>query len=140
MKKSTKKKATRKTAPAPAPASASLPAASTVPDGFKKLGGGYAETWKHEVGDELIGAVTSPIKIVPLKQGRKTTDRRCIEITRNDSDVRVTVWESATLVNMFDELGENAEDYDVYIRFDGFGKKKAGQNAPKLYTVAIKLR
>ena len=140
MKKSAKKKSNRKPAAAPAPASASMPAASSVPEGFKKLGGGYAETWAPEIGDELIGAVTSPIKIVPLKQGRKTTDRRCLEVTQTDTETRYTIWESATLVNMFDELGDNAEDYDVYIRFDGLGKKKAGQNAPKLFTVAIKLR
>ena len=134
-KKTAKKKATRN--PATAPASASLPAASSIPEGFKKLGGGYADTWAPEIGDELIGIVTSPIKIVPLKQGRKTTDRRCMEVTANGSDARYTIWESATLVNLFDELGDNAEGSSVYLRFDGLGKKKAGQNPPKLFTVAI---
>ena len=137
MKKSTKKKSNRKPAPAPASASASMPAASSVPEGFKKLGGGYADTWAPEIGDELIGIVTSPIKIVPLKQGRKTTDRRCMEVTANGTDARYTIWESATLVNLFDELGDNAEGSSVYLRFDGLGKKKAGQNPPKLFTVAI---
>ena len=137
MKKTAKKKATRKPAAAPAPASASMPAASSVPEGFKKLGGGYAETWQPEIGDSLTGIVTSPIKIVPLKQGRKTTDRRCMEVTVDGTETRYTIWESATLVNLFDDLGDNAEGSRVYLRFDGLGKKKAGQNAPKLFTVAI---
>jgi len=43
-------------------------------------------------------------------------------------------------VPLFEEVIEQGEEgigLEVYIEYTGLGKKKAGQNAPRLYIVAI---
>lgn len=128
-----KKKTTAKSGKAAA--SASLPATSGVPEGFEKVGGSYAPTWKPEKeGDSITGEVTSLIREVEMKMGRKTNTRRVVELTTDDGVY--AVWESATLSNMFAEIDAQGPGATYYIRFDGLGKKKTGQNPPKLFTVA----
>jgi hypothetical protein len=61
-----------------------------------------------------------------------------MEVTAKKSGERFTVWESAALVELFDQIKETGEGPEVYLRFEGLGKKKPGQNPPKLFTVAIK--
>jgi len=132
-----KKKASKRK---PAPASASLPQSQDIPKGMKAIGSGYAPSWDVDKLPTLHGTVSSEIKTVPLKQGRKTTDRRCVEVTSKVDQQKHTVWESATLAELFDQLiarGKKVIGTEVWMHFDGFGKKKAGQNAPKLFTVAI---
>ena len=134
-KKTSKKSASRK--PASAKAAASLPDSQNIPDGMKQLGGGYAPTWKPEnPGDCIHGTVTAGVREVEFKQGRKVQQRRVMEVTLKDSDVRFAVWESAALGELFDQVADHGEGLEVYIRFEGLGKKKAGQNPPKLFTVA----
>ena len=137
MKKKASKKATRKPATAKAKASA-LPSSEAVPEGFEKLGGGYAATWKPEEMKVLHGPVTGGVREVELTIGRKKQTRRCMEVTHKKSAERYTVWESAALGELFDNITETGEGPEVFLRFEGLGKKKAGQNAPKLFTVAIK--
>lgn len=116
----------------------SLPQAADIPEGFQQIGGGYAPTWNPEVGDSLQGPTTSDVKTVEMTIGRRKQERRCVEITDGTSGERVTVWESAVLGQLFDQLVDAGEGTQVYIRFDGLGTaKKAGQNPPKLYTAAI---
>ena len=122
-------------AKAPAAASAALPSGSNMPEGFKQIGGGYADTWNPEPGDSITGETTSPVKTVEMTQGRKKVDRRCVEITDSNTGERHTLWESAALGEFFDTLVELGEGTVVWIRFDGLGKsKKAGQNPPKLFS------
>lgn len=119
------------------PASA-LPQASAIPEGMQQIGGGYAPTWEPSEGDSLHGMTTSEVKTVEMTIGRKKQERRCVEITDDESGNRFTVWESAALGDLFDCLAEIGEGTEVYIRFDGLGKaKKQGQNPPKLFTTAI---
>lgn len=136
-KKRSKKKVTKK---APAKKSASLPQAAGIPEGMKQMGGGYAPTWKpEEIGDSLHGVVSALPKELSLKQGRKTNVTRVMEITDME-DKRHALWESAVLASLFDEIaaaGEDGMGVEVYIQYDGLGKKKAGQNATKLFTVAM---
>ena len=115
----------------------SLPQGNDIPAGFNQIGGGYAKTWDPAQGDTLQGPTTSAVKVVSMKQGRNTVDRRCVEITDTDSGERHTLWESAILRDFFDALEESGEGTEVYVRFDGLGTAKKGQNAPKLFTVAI---
>lgn len=125
-----KKSAKAKTATA-------LPQGEGIPEGMKQIGGGYAATWAPEIGDSLHGRTTSPVKTVEMTIGRKKQERRCVEITDDETGNRATVWESAALGDLFDTLVDSGEGTEVYIRFDGLGKaRKAGQNPPKLYTVA----
>lgn len=103
-----------------------------VPKGMKALSGSFAPTWDPDKVNPLQGTFGEP-KTVPLKQGNKTVDRRCVEFTTNKGE-RFTVWESAGLKTMFEDVEPGTE---VYIRFDGYGEAKKGQNAPKLFTVAV---
>ncbi len=138
----TKKKASKKKAskPATAPAEANaLPDAEGIPEGFEEIGGGYAATWKPEEHGKLLhGPVTGGVRLVEMTIGRKKQERRCMEVTQKKTGERFTLWESAALGELFDTIAEVGEGPEVYCRFDGFGKKKPGQNPPKLFTVAIK--
>lgn len=126
-------------------ASASLPASQDIPEGMKKIGSGNAPTWKPEVGDSLHGEVTDGVKIVEFKTKKKvkgklveeTTERRVMEVTNREDGERFAVWESAALEELFDTISERGVGTDIYLRFDGLGTAKKGQNAPKLFTVAI---
>lgn len=139
---------TRKTSKRTSKKSA-LPTAGGIPEGMKQMGGGYANTWKPEnEGDTIHGPVTAAVKTVEFDQRRKVkgkwvnekVERRVCEVTNTEDDQRYAVWESAALAALFDELAEAGDDAIgtvVFLRFDGLGKKKAGQNAPKLFTVAM---
>ena len=132
----TAKKTAKKTAPK-ATATA-LPASEGIPEGFEQIGGGYAPTWKPDEIQVLHGPVTGGVRTVEMTIGRKKQERRCMEVTQKKSGVRFTVWESAALGVLFDQIAETGEGPEVYIRFEGLGKAKTGQNAPKLFTVAVK--
>ncbi len=116
-----------------------MPEGGDIPEGFEQIGAGYAPTWKPEEHGKLLhGKVTGGVRDVELTIGRKKQNRRCMEVTRKKSGERFTLWESAALGELFDQIADTGEGPEVYVRFDGYGKKKAGQNAPKLFTVAIK--
>ncbi len=119
-------------AKAKATASSLARSSGNVPKGMKAINSSFAPTWDPEARKELTGTF-GPIKEVPLKQGNKTVDRRCVEFTTHDGE-RFTIWESAGLKVMFDDVKPGTE---VYIRFDGYGQAKKGQNAPKLFTVGV---
>ncbi len=129
---------------ASAKASANLPQSADIPAGMKQIGSGNAPTWKPEEGEALNGTVTQDVKIVEFTNKRKvkgkmveeTTERRVFELTDEEGQ-RHAIWESAALVELFDIVAENGVGTGVFIRFDGYGKKKPGQNAPKLFTVAV---
>ena len=127
----------KKTAKKTAKPATALPSSQDIPEGFKQMGGGYAATWKPETeGESLTGFVTGGVRDVELTIGRKKQTRRCFEMTTDD-DQRFTIWESAALGELFDTVIEAGEGIGVYLRFDGYGKKKPGQNPPKLFTVAV---
>lgn len=133
-KASKKSKASKAKAKAAAPAK-SLPQGSDIPEGMQQIGGGFAPTWKPEIGESLHGTISGGVRDVELTIGRKKQTRRCLEFTTKDGD-KFTIWESAALGDFFDTVSENGEGGEYFIRFDGYGRKKAGQNPPKLFTVA----
>ena len=138
--KKTAKKTARKKAPAKAAAApAALPEVEAIPEGMEEIGGGYAPTWKPEERKVLHGPVTGGVREVEMTIGRKKQTRRCMEVTAKKSGERFTLWESAALGALFDQVVETGEGPEVYLRFEGYGKKKAGQNPPKLFKVAIKV-
>ena len=112
----------------------SLPQSSNIPAGMKQMGGGYAATWTPvDVGDSIHGFVTAMPKDVTMNKGtRKENETRVMEITNQEGE-RFAVWHSATLGPLFDAVEDGME---VFIQYDGLGKKKPGQNPPKLFTVA----
>lgn len=120
---------------------ASLPQSADIPAGMKQMGGGYAATWTPvEVGDAIHGVVSDVVKELVLNKGTKKENKtRTMEVTDMEGE-RFSVWESAVLISLFDavvELGEDGIGTEIYIRFDGLGKKKPGQSPPKLFTCAM---
>jgi hypothetical protein len=108
---------------------------STAPKGMKMIEGGYAKSWNVEEFDTISGKVSEGPKTVQLTQGKKTVDRRCIEVKTDDGE-RYTVWESAALGALFAAIEEQAP-CKVWIHFTGYGTAKKGQNPPKLFESAI---
>ena len=137
-KKKASKKVSKKTSAKATAAAVALPEGEAVPEGFEEIGGGYAPTWKPDEMRVLHGPVTGGVREVEMTIGRKKQTHRCMEITRKKSGERYTVWESAALGELFDQIAETGEGPEVFLRFEGLGKKKPGQNPPKLFTVAIK--
>ena len=119
----------------------SLPQSASIPAGMKQMGGGYASTWSPvEVGDSIHGVVSDLPKQLTLNKGTKKENvTRVMEVTDSEGE-RFAVWDSAVLTSLFDEI-ESLEDdgigTEIFIQYDGLGKKKTGQNPPKLFTVAI---
>ncbi len=136
-KKVSKKTSNRKSATA---TDTALPTSASIPEGFKQLGGGYAATWKPEnIGDQLQGFISGEPREVEFKQGRKVVQRNVMEVT-DEAGNRFAVWQSAALGELFEhvrELGSDAIGVAVFLQYDGLGKKKANQNPPKLFTVAM---
>jgi hypothetical protein len=112
---------------------------SGPPKGMRTIEGGYAKSWDIEEMPVIDGRVESAIKTVTLTQKRngktESVDRQCVEVKTSDGE-RYTVWESATLANLFSAL-EQAIPCSVWIKFTGYGKAKRGQNPPKLFESAI---
>lgn len=114
-----------------------LPPAGDIPEGMQQLGGGYAPTWKPAAeGEALHGIVTGGVRMVEMTIGRKKQERRCFELTTHGDEQRFTIWESAALGELFDQVTEHGEGLEVYVRYDGLGTAKKGQNPPKLFTCA----
>lgn len=116
----------------------SLPQSANIPEGMKQMGGGYAPTWSPEtVGDSLHGVVSTLPKELTLNKGKRSEiETRVMEVTDMEGD-RHAVWESVLLTELFDEVVLQGPGTEIFIEYNGLGKKKAGQNAAKLFTVAI---
>ena len=127
-----------KTKPAPRTSAAPATPAAQPPKGMKTLDGGFAKNWDVEQLPILEGKVEHEVKTVTLNKGtKKEADRRCCEVRTADGD-RYTLWESAALVSLFEKLAETgAVPCKVWISFKGYGTAKKGQNAPKLFDVAV---
>ena len=120
---------------------ASLPQSSSIPAGMKQMGGGYAPTWTpEEIGDSIHGVVSDLPKELTINKGKKNeNETRVMEVTDMEGE-RFAVWQSAVLTPLFDEIEELGDDgigTEIFIEYNGLGKKKPGQNAPRLYTVAV---
>ena len=138
MVKKTSKKVVKMTPAQQSAANHATPGGEDIPEGMEQIGAGYAQSWKPEEQKSIHGRVTGGVREVELTIRKKKQVSRCFEVTQKKSGERLTVWESAALRELFDQLVKTGEGPEVYIRYDGLGKKKPGQNAPKLFTVAIK--
>lgn len=104
-----------------------------LPAGFKPLDPRGAQ-WKFETQPILRG-VRGKVKELTLKRGTpEEYDTRVLNITETGTKKVYSVWESATLAALFDDVEEGTE---VQIEFLGFGVKKPGQNAPKLFNISV---
>lgn len=115
-----------------------LPKKDALPEGFKKLDNTYAPAWEPEKQKLLHGKVTGGVREVSVNINGTPTDTRCMEVTQKKNGERLTLWESAMLGALFDEIIETGEGPEIYVRFDGYGEAKPNQNPPKLFTIAVK--
>ena len=131
-------RAKKKATPLAAVPAASLPQSANIPEGMKQMGGGYAPTWSPtEIGDSLHGIVSAMPKDLVLNKGKRSEiETRVMEVTDMEGE-RHAVWESALLSDLFDEVVVQGSEVEIFIEYTGLGKKKAGQNPAKLFTVAI---
>lgn len=111
-------------------------ARTQVPEGFKATSSSFAPTWApwkdKSQPNEITGEWGSE-REVPVRRGRGSEDQRVCNITTEDGDV-YSIWCSAGLMGLFDEAKEGDT---VFIRYDGEGKAKKGQNAPRLFTTGV---
>lgn len=103
-----------------------------LPSGYTVIG--RAPNWdfdKHAVLEGVRGETHEVVMDEGTKNERKS--RNCI--VTNDEGA-FTLWESGTLRDFFDQT----EDGDqIRVEFLGLGTaKKKGQNAPKLFSTAVK--
>ena len=121
---STTKKATR------APRKGSYKTAS-LPKGYEAITG-FAPTWDFQAEPLLEGVVVS-FGEVASQFDKGEMQRNCV-IEQKDGS-QVTVWESATLLALFENF---AEDESVAIAFMGYGKPKKNQSPTKLFALGYK--
>lgn len=109
-----------------------------VPKGMRVLEGGYAQQWDVDALPVLEGTVNSVPKTVTLNKGtKKEAERQCVEVHVKDGG-RYTLWESAALSALFERLqAEKDLPLKIWVAYRGLGVAKKGQNAPKLFDVAI---
>lgn len=107
---------------------------NAIPSGFQAITKQFT-SWPNsetDAGDTLQGVVVG-YKTIKVKRGRKMEDSQIIQIETDEGVVEV--WESAVLSPLFEE---DYTEYEVFLRFKGYGEAKKGQNAPKLFDIAYK--
>ena len=124
-----KKKATKRSAPR-----ARSGKAAGLPEGYTAIGG-FTPFWQpKKAGDTLEGVFGERREIAKKKVRKGEKKTQTIATITQDDGTAFSIGESAMLRPLF----ENASDGDrVYIEFQGMGKKKPGQNAPRLYKLGI---
>lgn len=104
-----------------------------LPKGFEPISG-FGQAWPNddtEIGDMLRGTLSDFDEFTTGK-GKNKRDVQTVKV--EDADGRVhTLYESAGLRPLF----EFEEGTEVAVIFDGMGRKKKGQNAPRLYRLGV---
>ncbi len=90
------------------------------------------DPWDFSKKPVLEGTVQT-IQTVTLEDLRGVRKARVAHVTNKDGTFGL--WESATLVPLFNDLKQGD---DVKVRFIGLGEAKPGRSAPKLFMGGIK--
>lgn len=104
---------------------------ATLPKGFTAIGG-FGATFpgeKTKPGEAIRGTVIEYHENIKTQHGVTAN----LKLEAKDGEV-FTVWQSAALGILFDEDYEGVE---IWLRYDGLGKKKGKKNPPKLFTLAV---
>lgn len=104
-----------------------------LPKGYESIGG-FGKSWPNEdteVGELLEGTIIE-FDEVDVKRGKRTDTVQTLKLETVDGVF--TIWESSGTRALF----EYEEGTKVAIIFDGYGKAKRGQNAPKLFRIGVK--
>ena len=104
-----------------------------LPKGFEAISG-FGQAWPGDnatVGDMLTGEIT---EFDEFETGKGKNKRTVQTMKVEDSDGRVhTLYESSGLRALF----EYEEGTKIAVIFDGMGRAKRGQNAPRLYRLGV---
>lgn len=103
-----------------------------IPQGLKvKVTADLPVAWDFEKRQVLDGTVQA-IQIVELAGKEGVRVAKVAHVANKDGTFGL--WESATLKPLFRELKEGDH---VWVRYEGRGEKKPGQDAPKLFTAGV---
>lgn len=111
-------------------------ARTQLPDGFKATSSSYGVTWapwKDDDHPQELSGEWGEEREVEVRRGRGTQSQRVCNLTDEEGTVW-SIWCSSGLVGLFDEAKEGDT---VFIRFDGEGTAKKGQNPPRLFTTGV---
>jgi hypothetical protein len=105
-----------------------------LPKGFEPISG-FGQAWPGEdakVGDMLTGTITD-FDEFETGTGKNKRTVQTMKVETSDGLV-YTLYESSGLRALFEyEAGT-----EVAVIYDGMGRAKRGQNAPRLYRLAVK--
>ena len=107
---------------------------ATLPKGFEAIQRG-SESWPNDdtvIGEMIQGKILE-FDSVTVKRGKKTEEVEMCRVETKDKKT-YTLWRSAGLAPLFDY----EEGTEFAIIYDGYGKAKKGQNAPRLYRIGVK--
>lgn len=111
----------------------SVKSRNELPAGFKPLDPRGAQ-WDFE-SQKVLRGVRGKVKELTLKRGTPDEyETRVLNITESGTKKVYSVWDSATLAGLFDDVDEGSE---VIIEFTGYGTAKPGMNRPKLFQVSV---
>lgn len=109
-----------------------------LPKGFTSIGG-FGESWRPtKKGASLQGVMkgSKTIKVERKRNGKTVKEPWTIYTIETNDGGEMQVGESSGLR----ALKSVKKGVEVFIRFDGMGKAKKGQNPPRLFTVATKTK
>lgn len=107
-----------------------------LPKGYTAIGG-FGQSWPNDntkKGDAITGEVLEYDEFTVTRNGKKQS-AETLKLEADNGTV-YTVWRSAGNGVLFDQ---DYTEVVVWIRFDGLGPKKRGQNPAKLFTIAADL-
>jgi hypothetical protein len=104
----------------------------TLPNGYKVIG--RAPNWDPEKNPVLEGE-RGETQEVTFDKGTKKERTQRLCIVQDDTLGAVTLWESSTLRDFFDQTEKGDH---IRVEFLGYGDAKKGQNAPKLFSTGVK--
>lgn len=105
---------------------------NSLPNGYKVIG--RAPNWDPEKNPVLEGE-RGATQEVTFDKGTKKERTQRLTIVNDETLGNVTLWESSTLRDFFDQTKDGDE---IRVEFLGYGDAKKGQNAPKLFSVGVK--
>ena len=110
--------------------------APVKPEGFQSVtGGGFPPSHDFDLHTVLMGEVVK-MRDVNVKYGKEVTATRIMEV-RPVSGITVSVWQSAALVTLFDDV---AVGDHVWIAYTGEIKLKGKRNPMHGFDCAIQRR
>ncbi len=104
---------------------------AALPKGFTAIGG-FGKTFpgdNEKIGTAIRGVVVEYAENIKTQHG--VTSNLKLETATGEM---YTVWQSAALGILFDE---DYTDVEIWLRYDGLGKKKGKKNPAKLFTLAV---